>query len=1149
MTSIRRATHSQPAIRYALGLLFPLLAAYPLWGAGMVNTRGGGDSPFLLWRTMAAAEALRSGHVPIRWMAHAAYDLGYPFFNYYAALPYYLSGGLTVLGLDPILAIQTTQTLGFLLAALSMALWARRLYRGNVAIILAVAAYTFAPFHLVNVYVRGDSLSEFYAFVWFPLILWALDRLITRPNRARLAVAALAYAALVLTHNVSAFIFTPFALLYVLMRAVPSRPVLRRWIVYLAPFALGALLAAWFWLPALAELREGQMGTAFTEGYFHYSHHFRGANLIQRTLAFDYRVAVEEGAAGPFAMGAVQAGLALVGAVIVTLCRCRRWGYLLIGLVLATMMITPLSRPLWDALPFLAVIQFPWRFLSVQALFTAMATAALGDELVRARSGPRALRRAIPWGLVGLLLLAALADLRPERLPIAESDVTWDRLQFYESFTGNIGTTIRYEYLPRHVVPRPYISEALVEGEGRPYGTTLLTATRLTSTPAQQQWQITLTAPGEVVFPLHWWPGWRITVDGEAAVLYPIIGSGRAAARLPAGVHDIRLELGSTPWRTLALLLSLAALGVTVWLLTPLRPNRAYLRAALTWGAATLLLSLAPLLFRRGVASGSGSFFDFLQMPYPHAGPVNFGAVQLLKADVAPTVAAPGEALTVTLHWSAFPLPASPLTATLALVSPAEPRHDVPYRLAEVSFAVPAEQVTLPLPADLSRGLYLVALRLYQGDIERTPRTPQGQGMGTLYIGTVRVPHGPPIPAGATVLATFPDLALHALEATQPDPETLRLKLSWSTPQGTPRNWSLSFRLLDADGRLLAQADHQPGYGYLPTTLWLPGEQVTDLTTLPLPEGLAPGRYTFQLVTYLRATMMEGGTYTAPLTLTEVTLNDPRFSCCEQKRKGLTVRCHLDGLYLTGLVIPETLPEGAPLEFYAIWNALEKPPVDMEARWEVLDGVGEVLAATEGPLAPGSRTSTWPRLTWVRAPVRLELPPVLPAGPYHLRVTMMGAGFEPAVCDIQRVLPIKPRPRSFVIPTPAHPQRAEFGSELRLLGYDLAQGRTQWQLTLWWQALRAPSRDYKRFVHLFDPATEQILAQDDAMPRDWRYPTSWWAAGEVVSETVRLDVERLPLDGARLAVGWYDAASGARLPAFAADGTRFPADRVILDIP
>ncbi len=170
------------------------------------------------------ADNLAHGVFPPRWMSHAAYGLGFPFFNYYAALPYYVSGGLTALGMNVLSAIQATQTLGFIMAAVTMGLWSGRVFRSNTARLLAVTAYTFAPFHLVNVYVRGDSLSEFYAFIWFPLILWALDRVASKPTIGRVLAAGGAYGALILTHNVSALIFSPFALLYALVSVWIARP-------------------------------------------------------------------------------------------------------------------------------------------------------------------------------------------------------------------------------------------------------------------------------------------------------------------------------------------------------------------------------------------------------------------------------------------------------------------------------------------------------------------------------------------------------------------------------------------------------------------------------------------------------------------------------------------------------------------------------------------------------------------------------------------------------------------------------------------------------------------------------------------------------------------------------------------------------------
>jgi len=342
-------------------LLLALIAAGPLWGPGLLNTRGGGDSPFLLLRTHQLAANLRAGIFPVRWMPDAAYGLGYPFFSYYAALPYYLVAGFTL---------------------------------------------TLAPFHLVNVYVRGDSLSEFAAFAFYPLILWGLDCLAARPSLRRALLPALAYAGLTLTHNTSALIFSPFILLYIAFH-VSRFMSLSHCSLFIASLFLGLALSAWFWLPALAETGYVQL-TAQTSGYFFYGNHFRGADLVQPNFIFDY--AITPGGPTPFAMGLVQA------------------------------ILTPLSRPLWDHLPLLPMVQFPWRFLSVQALFTALLTGALVPFTFTSMGGKEGKRGWVAATvLAGLLAVAGLAGLQPEYLPITAEDVTVERLQLYELFTGNGG--------------------------------------------------------------------------------------------------------------------------------------------------------------------------------------------------------------------------------------------------------------------------------------------------------------------------------------------------------------------------------------------------------------------------------------------------------------------------------------------------------------------------------------------------------------------------------------------------------------------------------------------------------------------------------------------------------------------------------------
>jgi hypothetical protein len=212
---------------------------------------------------------------------------------------------------------------------------------------------------------------------------------------------------------------------------------------------------------------------------------------------------------------------------------------------------------------------------------------------------------------------------------------------------------------------------------------------------------------------------------------------------------------------------------------------------------------------------------------------------------------------------------------------------------------------------------------------------------------------------------------------------------------------------------------------------------------------------------------------------------------------------------------------------------------------------GVVVAELQQPPAPGSATSAWPRFTWVLAPVAFDLPNQLTAGPYAVNLTFVGEGGASLSCGTVADLVVTPRPRVFELPEPPTTESADFAGTIGLLGYQvMPDDKAQTLLlTIWWRAKTSPPQDLKRFVHLYDPVTEIIVAQDDAMPRDWRYPTSWWATGEIVSETIALATTGIPDGTYRIGVGWYDPESLTRLPATLVDGTPVPNDRVTLGEP
>jgi hypothetical protein len=164
----------------------------------------------------------------------------------------------------------------------------------------------------------------------------------------------------------------------------------------------------------------------------------------------------------------------------------------------------------------------------------------------------------------------------------------------------------------------------------------------------------------------------------------------------------------------------------------------------------------------------------------------------------------------------------------------------------------------------------------------------------------------------------------------------------------------------------------------------------------------------------------------------------------------------------------------------------------------------------------------------------VALPAVLPAGP--LQVVLAVAGPDGVVVGKQSLgtVQVQDRAHNYTIPTSQVPLAASFGDQIALLGYDLSSSTLQaggtLTVTLNWQVVRTPNQDYTVFVHLLD-ANGKIVAQDDSQPAHGTLPTRGWLPREVVADrhTIALPAA-LPADSYRLEVGWYDAASGKRLP-------------------
>ena len=80
--------------------------------------------------------------------------------------------------------------------------------------------------------------------------------------------------------------------------------------------------------------------------------------------------------------------------------------------------------------------------------------------------------------------------------------------------------------------------------------------------------------------------------------------------------------------------------------------------------------------------------------------------------------------------------------------------------------------------------------------------------------------------------------------------ESISLNLLWRAAGPINEDYTVFIHLLDASGRLVAQADGQPQGGAFPTSYWDPGEVVADHLQVALPNSLELGSYSLSVGLY-----------------------------------------------------------------------------------------------------------------------------------------------------------------------------------------------------------------------------------------------------------------------------------------------------------
>ncbi len=643
-----------------------LLALWPFIGRASLPQQT--DAELHIFRLAELSYLVRGGELYPRWAPNFYHGYGYPIFNFYAPLTYYVGLVFELLpGLDAVAGVKAVFVLGLLGAGFGMYGFVRDNW-GRPSGYLAAAVYVYAPYvQYVDPIARG-ALAEAFSLGVFPLALWGLDRLRRQPTWRRWVTAVLLVAAVILSHNLMALLFFGILAAWVLWQTFTRREDSLGWRWLWAALGLGLGTAAFFWLPVLLERNAVNLNTLIGAGdnYDFRTHFLSWSEMLAPTLRLDW------GATEPvfrFNLGLAQWILGGAGLILLLFRRVKHGGQALffaLALGLLVFMLLPASTFLWEAVPFLPFFQFPWRLLGGAVAMLAILAGAGLDAVLTLWPTARGWAAATA---VAFCLFAALPLTQPAPWPDF-GDVFTFRMSLIEHSGRWLGTTSTADYVPATVDTIPARNGSVVHGF-------------LVNQPLDRVNRPTIPTDAEVlseeVSPLHFryavntpqkfllrlflfqFPGWSVTVDGAPVVTELARPEGFIAIPVPAGEHLVEVQFRDTPARQAAWLVTAVSLLLMVtigwrWRTQMSMPgspgplaaaDRRVLAVVLLVTAVTLLV-LGPLQLLHYNSTGYRAepaqvdhFADF------------GGQIALIGYDVSAKTAVPGEQIAVTVYWQA----------------------------------------------------------------------------------------------------------------------------------------------------------------------------------------------------------------------------------------------------------------------------------------------------------------------------------------------------------------------------------------------------------------------------------------------------------------------------------------------------------------
>jgi hypothetical protein len=517
-----------------------------------MGNASGHDFSFHVASWLDAAAQWREGILFPRWAEGANHGFGEPRFIFYPPISWMFGAALGLVipwTVVPAVFIVLTQTF----AGLCAFALGRRLFPQRGALVCAVC-YAANPYALLIVYMRSD-FAEQLALAFFPLLFLAAAEVLglfdspARSARRSIVFLAIPFALVWLT-NAPAGVVVSYSLAMLFVWAATKK---KSWWPVLhggAAMTLGFGLAGFYLVPAAYEQRWVNISLALASG-------------LQPLQNFLYAVIAdaEHNSFNRIASNTAILMMVLTGIfAALSFARSRSSaqplkkslrGTLVALSVTAAFLMLRISNILWEALPKLRFVQFPWRWMSILAIpFAVFISAVIVQKRARGNSAA-----ALIAAVLAILACTATYMVRHTWWDSEDVPVLLEALQNDEGFEG----VDEYDPLgdDHSLLPEKLERVMIVpttEAEAEHKSPAEVTVQRWTA--ERKEMRITTREPAVLKLRLLDYPAWRVDVN-EAVVVPEQTGeTAQITVPLATGSSRVLVRFIRTPDRTIGAVIS-----------------------------------------------------------------------------------------------------------------------------------------------------------------------------------------------------------------------------------------------------------------------------------------------------------------------------------------------------------------------------------------------------------------------------------------------------------------------------------------------------------------------------------------------------------------------------------------------------------------